>query len=103
MNLAVMDVNTAKAKYPAAWRIIESGVAEVRAASNAYVAPFVAHVVVLNGIETLEVIASTDLVLDGAGDEPLNMTFLAPTVPPLPMLSLVPSTGGSEKDSRRTP
>lgn len=95
---ALMDVGAAKAKYPAAWRTIEAGIAEVRAASNnAYVTPFVAQVIVVNGVETLKVTASTDLLLGEASDELVNITFLAPTNPPRQMLSLATPRGGLRK------
>jgi len=102
MNLQAMfesmDVNAAKAKYPAAWRCIEAQIVEVRTASgNAYVTPFVAQVVVVNGVETLKVTARTDLLLDEASDEPVNITFLVPTNPPRPMLSLVPTHRGDSE------
>jgi hypothetical protein len=55
--------------------------------------PFVAQVIAVKGVETLKVTASTDLQLDVASDEPVNITYLASTNPPRPILSLVPTRG----------
>ena len=87
----LMDVVTAKAKYPAAWCSIEAGMEEVRSCSNCLLKPYAAQVIVVRGIETLEVIASTDLFLDGASesDESMNLRFHASIVPLRATLKLV--------------